>query len=179
MSQEGEPRRRHPSEPVVPIPLTPDLAAFLATQDVACLMQETTDGTAHVIKLPASEIESLRGRVPIQVRHEVYAHPQAPVIRSVITIYDQPDRPLALETMTNIAEQDQRDDFARLATQRELLLLFYDEQLQHRLSKRLGNVEPEVIEEILSGAESIRSTIPLERYDFMAAKAAVMRRTTL
>jgi hypothetical protein len=179
MSNEGEPRRRHPSEPIVPIALTPDLAAFLATQEVACLMQETNDGTAHVIKLPASEIDSLRGRVPIQVRHEVYAHPQAPVIRSVITIYDRPDRPLALETMTNVAEHDQRGDFARLATQKELLLLFYDEQLKHRLSKRLGNVDPETIEEILSKADSFRRTIPPERYDFMAAKAAVMRRTTL
>jgi hypothetical protein len=142
-------------------------------------MQETNDGTVHVIKLPAREIDSLRGRVPIQVRHEVYAHPQAPVIRSVITIYDQPDRPLALETMTNVAEQDQRDDFARLAKQKELLLLFYDEQLQHRLSKRLGNVEPEMIEGILSKAEILRRRIPPGQYDFMAAKADVMHHTTL
>src|SRR5690348_4905572 len=103
-SQEGD-RRHRASEPIVPIPLTPDLAAFLRTQDVACLMHETNEGTAHVIKLPAAEIDSVRGRVPIQVRHELYAHPAAPVIRSVITIYDQPARPLALETMTNIAEE--------------------------------------------------------------------------
>ncbi len=138
MSKEGKFHPHHLSEPIVPIPLTPDLAAFLATQDVACLMQETSNGTAHVIKLPTREIESLRGRVPIHVRHEVYAHPAAPVIRSVITIYDQQDHPLALETMTNIAEQDQRNHFARLASQKDLLLLFYDEQLHHHLSKRLG-----------------------------------------
>jgi hypothetical protein len=100
--KEGD-RQRHSSEPIVPIPLPPDLAAFLVTQDVACLMHETTDGTAHVIKLPAVEIESVRGRVPIQVRHELYTHPAAPVIRSVITIYDQPDLPLTLESMTKIA----------------------------------------------------------------------------
>jgi hypothetical protein len=163
----------------VPVQLTPDLAAFLATQDVACLMHETSEGTAHVIQLPAAEIESLRGRIPVHVRHDLYAHPAAPVIRSVITIYDQPDRPLALETMTNIAEADQRADFGRLATQRQLLLLMYDQQLRHCLSKRLGNVEPEMIEEILSNAESIRRHIPAERYDFMAAKAAVMRHTEL
>ncbi len=176
--KEGD-RQRHSSEPIIPIPLPPDLAAFLATQDVACLMHETTDGTAHVIKLPEEEIESVRGRVPIQVRHELYAHPAAPVIRSVITIYDQPDRPLALETMTNIAEADQRADFARLATQKELLLLFYDEQLRHRLSKRVGNVAPETIEEILEHADTLRRRIPEARYDFMAAKDAVMRHTKL
>ena len=179
MSQQEEEPRRHSSEPIVPIPLTPDLAAFLATQDVACLMHETNDGTAHVIKLPETEIDSLRGRVPIHVRHELYAHPAAPVIRSVITIYDQPDRPLALETMTNVAEQDQRDDFARLATQRELLLLFYDEQLRHRLSKRVGNVDPEIIVEILTQAEAVSRRIPAERYDFMSAKADVIRHTEL
>jgi hypothetical protein len=179
MSRPEEGSRSHSSEPIVPIPLTPDLAAFLKTQDVACLMQETDDGTAHVIKLPAVEIDSLRGRVPIHVRHELYAHPAAPVIRSVITVFDQPARPLALETMTNIAEQDQRDDFARLATQKELLLLFYDEQLQHRLSKRVGNVSPETIEEILEHADALRRRIPQERYDFMAAKADVMRHTEL
>jgi hypothetical protein len=91
MSRQEEESRRHSSEPIVPIELLPDLAAFLATQDVACLMHETTDGTAHVIKLPAVEIESVRCTVPIQVRHELYAHPAAPVIRSVITIYDQPE----------------------------------------------------------------------------------------
>lgn len=179
MSRQEEESRRRSSEPSVPIPLPPDLAAFLATQDVACLMHETTDGTAHVIKLPAAEIESVRGTVPIQVRHELYADPVAPVIRSVITIYDQPDRPLALETMTNIAEKDQRDDFARLATQEELILLFYDEQLRHRLSKRVGNVAPETIEEILEHADKMRRRISEDRYDFMAAKAAVLRHTEL
>jgi hypothetical protein len=107
------------------------------------------------------------------------AHPAAPVIRSVIIIYDQPDRPLALETMTNIAETDQRSDFARLSTQRQLILLFYDEQLQHRLSKRVGNVAPETIEEILEHADTMRRRIPEGRYDFMAAKAAVLRHTEL
>lgn len=159
--------------------LPPDLADFLATQPVACLMHETNQGTAHVIKLPSDEIVSVRGRVPILVRHELYAHPQAPVIRTVLTIYDQPERPLALETMTNIAEPDQRADFARLATQDELLLLFYDERLKHRLTKKVGNGEPETIGEILEQAETVRRRIPPERYDFMAAKAAVMRGTRL
>src|SRR5437588_8980375 len=87
---------RPPSEPIEPIPLPPDLAAFLATRPVACLMYETNEGTAHVIKLPYQEIASVRGQVPIQVRHELYAHPQAPVIRTVLTICDQPASPLAL-----------------------------------------------------------------------------------
>jgi hypothetical protein len=142
-------------------------------------MYETNEGTAHVIKLPHQEIASVRGRVPIQVRHELYAHPQAPVIRTVLTIYDQPESPLAIETMTNVAEPDQREDFTRLATQDQLLLLFYDEGLQHRLSKRVGNVQPEVIKEIVEQADAVRQRIPADRYDFNTAKAAVLAATSL
>jgi hypothetical protein len=76
----GEPQRH--------IPLLPELAAFLRGQEVACLMQPTTQGTAFVIKLAGREIASVRGRVPIHLRHELYSHPAAPVIRTVLTVYD-------------------------------------------------------------------------------------------
>jgi hypothetical protein len=98
--------KRDPSEPVEATPLLPDLAAFLTTHPMACLIHETKGGTARVIKLPFAEIASVRGRVPISVRHELYSHPWAPVIRTVFTIYDHAERPLALETMTNVAEQN-------------------------------------------------------------------------
>lgn len=150
MGEEGEPHRGQGEQSrLQPFELSEDLAKFLATQPVACLMHETNQGTAHVIKLLSEEIASVQGRVPILARHELYAHPKAPGIRTVLTIYDQPERPQALETMTNTAEPDQRADFARLAKQQELLLLFYDERLQHRLTKKVGNAEPETIEESL------------------------------
>jgi hypothetical protein len=57
----------------------------------------------------------------------------------VVKIYDQPDRPLGLETFINVDEPDQRQDFAALAEQEELLLLFYDETMSHRLTKRVRN----------------------------------------
>lgn len=111
----GEPQRQ--------IPLLPELAEFLRRQEIACVMQPTTRGTAFVIKLAGREIASVAGRVPIHLRHELYSHPAAPVIRTVLTVYDQPERPLAIETFTNAEQPDQREDFARLAQQDQFLLL--------------------------------------------------------
>jgi hypothetical protein len=182
MSKEQEEHRFRPravSEPVYPIPLPEPLAEFLDTQDIACLMHETTSGTVYVVKLPAREIDSVRGRVPIHVRHELWQHPLAPVIRTVMRIYDRPDNPLGLETMTNVAELDQRADFARLASQQETYLLFYDEALQHRLSKRIETTDRETVRTILAQADEMCRAIPSDCYDFMAAKADIMQRSKL
>src|SRR5687767_14290495 len=40
--------------------------------------------------------------------------PMAPVIRMVSSIYDQPDAPLALVTFVNVADAEQRSDYADL-----------------------------------------------------------------
>src|SRR5688572_19601787 len=107
-----EEHRAHDDNPAdgphQPSLLPPELADFLRGQDIACLLRATDRGTAFVIKLPAQDIASVRGRVPIRLRHELYAHPAAPVIRTILTVYDQPTTPLALETYTNVAEPDQR-----------------------------------------------------------------------
>jgi len=161
------------------VPLLPGLAEFLRGRDIACLMQATNQGTAFVIKLPGREITSVRGRVPIYVRHELYSHPSAPVIRTVLTVYDQPDRPLALETFTNVEQPDQREDFAHLAEQEQLLLLFYDEQLAHRLSKVVPYQDQGTIQAILSRAERELAGIPPDRFSFEQAKEAVIKRTRL
>ena len=142
-------------------------------------MQPTTQGTAFVIKLAGPEIASVRGRVPIHLRHEFYSHPAAPVIRTVLTVYDQPERPLALETLTNAEQPDQRADFARLAEQDQLLLLFYDEKLAHRLSKVVPYQDEGEVGAILREADGLLAAIPPEQFSFERAKLAVMRQTSL
>lgn len=142
-------------------------------------MQPTTQGTAFVIKLAGREIASVAGRVPIHLRHELYSHPAAPVIRTVVTVYDQPERPLALETFTNAEQPDQREDFARLAEQDQLLLLFYDEQLAHRLSKVVPYQDEGRVGEILRRADGLLAAIPPGRFNFERAKLAVMRQISL
>src|SRR4051794_11170206 len=112
-----------------PNTLPPELAAFLKDHLSACLAQATDRGTVLLLKAPGHEIESVRGKVPILLRHELYQQPTAPVIRIVLTLYDQPARPLAFETFINVEDPQQRADYAALAKQPTLLLLFYDERL--------------------------------------------------
>jgi len=166
-------------EPLEPSPLPPELAAFLRDQEIACLMQGTDHGTVFVIKLPTPDIESARGRVPIHLRHELYVHRNAPVIRTVLCIYDQPDAPLTLETFTNIADEQQRSDFAALADQDTLLLLFYNERLDHVLTKGIPQSDPEQTTFILSRAAQVLAEIPKEDFDFERAKQVVMQATNL
>lgn len=142
-------------------------------------MQATNEGTAFVIKLPGVEIESVRGTVPVGLTHELYAHPNAPVIRTLLRIYDQPDSHLALETYTNIADDEQRSCFAALGSQERFTLLFYDEQLAHQLTKTVGQNSPSDSAAVLDRAERVRSDIPQEQYDFDVAKQDVMVRTKL
>jgi hypothetical protein len=178
--RDQEPHRRHRSEPQTPIPLTPELADFLSTQPgIICLTHGSDQGTLYLVKAPAREIESLRGTFPIRFRHELHQHPAAPVIRTVSTLYDVPDRPLRLETFTNVGDAMQREDYARLATQEELLMLFYDEQLRHRLSKRIPHPNREALVAVFTRAQELAAAIPATRFDFDRAKAAVMERTRL
>jgi hypothetical protein len=43
----------------------------------------------------------------------------------VLSIHDRPRAPLRIESFINIAEEEQRTDFAQLAEQENLILLFY------------------------------------------------------
>lgn len=122
-----------------PNALPKELADFLKDRQYACVTQGTDKGTVLVIKAPHRDIQSARGRVPIHVRHELYNHPSAPVIRMTVTIYDQPQHPLAMETFINVEDPQQRADYEGLAKQKTLHMLFYDETLRHRLTKGVNN----------------------------------------
>lgn len=132
-------------------------------------------GTIFVMKLPGADIESLRGTFQIQVRHEVYAHEQAPVIRTLFRFYDQPQSPLAIETFTNIGDPVQRADFADLEKRDRLTMAFYDERVSHQLTKQVANLDREMIPMILTGAKEWMDTIPQGQVDFDKAKADVVR----
>jgi hypothetical protein len=71
----------------------------------------------------------------VAVGQALHDHPAAPVLRTTVTLYDDPADPLVLEAFTNIADPDQQAEFAALAGQASIRLLFYDEALAHRLTK--------------------------------------------
>ncbi len=91
----------------------------------------------------------------LRIRHELYTHPLAPVIRTVLVLYDQPERPLALKTFINVAEENQRGDFAALRGQEHLHLLFYDEEVQYRKGITVPNSQRATIPTILQRADTV------------------------
>lgn len=175
--REGFPQHRRLERRGLELP--EELKAALRDPEYACLMDATNLGTAFIIKAPGREIESVRGTVPILLRHEVFDHPSAPVVRGVLHIYDEPERPLALETFTNVADPLQRVDLARLATQDLAYLFFYDERLLPRLTKAVPLAEPQLINQVLAVADLLLLQIPRDRFDFNRAKAEVQRRNPL
>ncbi len=105
-------RHQHPNEhnrrsgPILP----PDLAAFLRTQRYACLTHAADDGpTVFVAKAPSADLATLRGPIPIELRHELYHHPAAPVIRTLSICHDRIDRPLSLESFTSATRSVETD----------------------------------------------------------------------
>src|SRR5688572_19408321 len=174
MTDRDLPTRFNPERPNQ---LLPELAAFLRGHQYAALLHATDLGTALIVKAPRSEIASARGRVPIGFNHELYAHPASPVVRMVTRIYDQPTRPLAFETFVNVGDPDQRGDYAALARQDELVMLFYDQTVDHALSKRVRLTDRPRLLEVLTTADRLFLAIPEERRDFDAAKAEVMSQT--
>lgn len=179
MRHEEPPRPHGPDKPSALILLPPELADFLRDQDLVALFHAADRGTLLVLKATTPDLESLGGPVPIALEHQLWAHPSSPVVRSLLTVYDRPDAPLALETFTNPADPDQRATFAALADQQEIVLLGYDEHLRHRLSKRLGNRSAEWIPTIVAEADRLLAAIPEQARDFDAAKAAVLEVTAL
>jgi hypothetical protein len=180
MTQEREPKQtRATNEPYQPSPLPPELADFLKDRPLAGMLESSDQGTVVVIKAPLEEIRSLVGRVPISIRHELYEHRAAPVIRTIVTIYDQPSTPLALEVFTNVGDPQQRTELAALATQKQVYLLFYDEFLRHCLSKRVALLGQQAIIDILERADRHFAAIPSDRFDFDLAKAEIMKTVKL
>jgi hypothetical protein len=156
-----------------PVELPPELAEFLKDQETACLTQATDIGTALIIKIPGADIASVRGNIPIVVRHDLYPHPAAPVIRLALTFLDDPDAPFTIDTFINVDEPEQLGNAAALVDQDALPLFFYDEALEHQLTKVLPYSSQEDIAYLLEVAEQLWRQIPREQYDFAAAKAAL------
>src|SRR5712692_587330 len=161
--------------------LSPELAEFLRRQDYGCLTQPTDRGPAYLLKVRDSDISTLVGPVPIWLRRELFETPSAPVIRTVVRLYDRPKTPLCLESFINIADSVQRAEFASLAAQERLLFLFYDQQLTLRLRKSVLRAEDQRrgATEILHAASKLLTTISSEQFDFDKAKAAVLAATDI
>lgn len=176
-----QPPDRHRLEPPSGSDLPSDLAAFLKSQRLACLLlgTEGDDGSGFVIKAPGAEIEGLRGPLPILFRQELYHHPSSPVIRLLLRLYDRPPSSLAFESFVNIDDEEQRRDYGTLANQEMVNLYFYDEALVHRVTHQVRNSLRGNVPLVLAAALRLRARIVDDRFDFDRAKADVIARTSI
>jgi hypothetical protein len=165
--------------PLVPAVLPSELADFIRDEEFACLTHPTDQGSVLVLKAPEPEIASVQGPVPIGIWHSLYDHPTAPVIRMLLRLYDQPNGSLAFESFVNVADPRQRADYAALSQQDQFALLFFDEQLRHRLTKVVDNSRRTEMAEILQSAVALYEATPKDLFDFELAKEWVMGRTHL
>lgn len=177
--REDDPARREIGRPPEAVALPADLTAFLRGQEFAALWHAADIGSLLVLKAPEPDLETLGGPVLIGLVHELWRHPAAPVVRSLVTLHDRPDSALRLETFTNVADPAQRSTFAALGAQKRLHILCYDDDLRHRLTKRLPNTTGPQIPGIVAEADRLLAAIPPDRVDFAAAKAAIMEVTGL
>jgi len=92
----------------------------------------------------------------------------------VTRIYDQPEHPLAFENFVNVGDPDQRDDYEALSRQDELVMLFYNQEVNHAFSKRVRLTDPLRLLAVLSTADRLLAAIPVEQRDFDAAKTDVL-----
>jgi hypothetical protein len=85
----------------------------------------------------------------------------------------------AFQPISPAATEQPRSQPDILARQEALLLLFYDEALQHRLSKRVPYPDRSDLPRILARADECHAAIAPWHLDFERAKAAVLKATTL
>lgn len=88
MASEREPGRRE--LPTGAVPLPQDLAAFLRHAERVALLHGAEAGSRYVVKAPWADLRSLAGPIPVRLVHGLHDHPQAPVLRSVLTCPSSP-----------------------------------------------------------------------------------------
>jgi hypothetical protein len=112
---------------------------------MTCALDRLTSlSIGHFLYLTTNRIISkFTGNVLMRGTHELHREPQAPVIRSVVKIYDDPMHPLAIETFTNVRDDEQRRNFDTLTGQPMYIFTLYNPQLTHRLTKLMDNTHGE------------------------------------
>ena len=164
-----------------PLALPSELRTFLRRHDYVCLTQLTDRGTIFLCKARDPDLRDLYGPLPIQLEHELYRLPQAPVLRTLLTVWDRPDTPLRLECFANVQDPAQHAELAALTQQETTLLLFYGDAARFRGAKQLAlhRDQQTQLARLLAAADRHAAGISSTRYAFDAAKAAVMDWTTL
>jgi hypothetical protein len=158
--------------------LTPELRAVFEEYSYGCLAVESSEGVLHLCHAPDEDIEDFRGK-PAAFRWQLVEMPTAPLVRLEAFIFDNPIAPFRFESFLNVGDEEQLNVLSQLASQEELHLVFFGDDLEYRFTKTLphGEDQWQQLDEIVVQALSYWETLPETERDFDKAKADYFRET--
>lgn len=160
--------------------LPPELRAAFRQTGPGCITVETSFGVVHVCHATDWDIAGFAHQ-PVWYRWELAKLPTAPVIRLNLVILDQPQNPYRYESFLNIGNEDQTRILEILLTQEQLILPFYGDDFNQRLTKVVphGAEQRRQLGALVEQAAAHWHGIPTDQRDFDQAKAMFQQRYPL
>ncbi len=158
--------------------LPPALKEVFARTGYGCAAVETDRGIIHACHASEADIAGFAGK-PIWFQWQLIQMPTAPLVRLELAILDNPTQPYRFESFLNVGEPHQLRILARLASQAELHLAFYGQDLTYRYTKSIAHDEQQwqQLDELTEMALAYWQALPPEQRDFDRAKAAYLRQS--
>lgn len=170
-----EERRLWASEMVVRQGLPPAIQEVFEYTGYGCLAAGSDRGIVHVCHAADKDIANFVNK-PMAARWDLIEMPTAPLIRLELTVFDNPLNPCCFESFLNVADLKQRAVLTELASQEELYLAFYGDDLAYRYTSVLPHSEHQwqQLDDIIAQAELYWQRLPDEERDYDQAKAVFM-----
>ena len=163
------------SQMVFTTTLPPEIREVFENTGYGCVAAETNQGVVHICHAADADIAGFIDK-PAYARWELVEMPTAPLVRLEFFVYDDPANPYRFESFLNIAAPDQMATLAELASQEELYMAFYGDDLtyHHTAVVPHGEQQWQRLDDIIASAELYWQRLPEEKRDFDLAKAAYM-----
>jgi hypothetical protein len=165
------------SEFAVPNELPPEIREVFERSGYGCLAVESNRGIVHICHAPDRDTDGFRGR-PVHANWQLIEMPTASLIRLELVVVDNPFDPFRFESFLNVGERDQLQVLTQLASQKELHLAFYGDDLNYRstTTTRHNEQQWQQLDEMIISALATWQQLPPEQRDYDLAKATFMAR---
>ena len=165
------------SELAVPNELPPEIREVFERSGYGCLAAESNRGIVHICHAPDRDIDGFRGK-PVHANWQLIEMPTAPLVRLELVVLDNPFNPFRFESFLNVGERDQLQVLTRLASQEQLYLAFYGDDLDYRSTTTIEHNEQQwqQLDEMIVSALAAWQQLPPTQRDYDLAKAIFMGR---
>ena len=155
--------------------LSPPFRELLTYSGYGCLAVESDNGIVHICHASDRDIASF-SRAPVRYQWQLIMMPNAPLIRLLFVVVDNPTNPYQFESFLNVAEPDQARVLADLVEQEQFSLAFYGDDLSYRYSKVIAHeqINRQQLATAIAHARLYWDQLEPEQQNFDQAKAAFM-----